>query len=105
MSWLRLDDGFTSHPKLITLGPPALRWQFLELMSYCARHRTDGYFPPEIAPPKLLDRCIDVGLVELDSAGPRIHDWEKFNPTRDPTGAVRQQRWRNAQRNGRVTDT
>lgn len=101
MSWLKLDDGFADHPKLVRLGPPAHRWAFLELMLYCAKHRTDGYFPTELVTKKMLARYVEVGLVDDEGEGHyRIHDWPQFNPTKDPTGATRQQRWRNAKRNG-----
>ncbi len=111
MSWLRIDDSFTDHPKIISLGPVGSRWAFLELLGYCAKHRTGGYFPATIGDthrritPALIARCIAVGLVdEADDGELRVHDFQTYNPpTKDPTGAVRQQRWRNANRNGDVT--
>ena len=113
MSWLRIDDSFVDHPKVISLGAIPARWAFLELLSYCAKHRTEGYFPPSIGDthrrltPALIARCIEVGLVDVgDSGEHRVHDFEAYNPaSKDPTGASRQQRWRNAHSNGRVTET
>lgn len=115
MSWLRIDDTFGDHPKLLLLTRSE-RWTFVELLCYCARHQTEGYFPVTISDSKrhvsttLLNKFVDVGLVdESEESGElRIHDWQDFNPSKDPTGAIRQQRWRNARsnapRNGRVTE-
>jgi hypothetical protein len=111
MSWLRIDDGFIDHPKLLSLGPPADRWTFLELLTYCARHHTEGYFPTTIRSQNarvtrsFIAKCIDVGLIDKTPSGElRIHDWERYNPSKDATGAARQQRWRNAHRNAGVTE-
>jgi len=105
MSWLRLDDGFGDHPKILLLTRSE-RWTFVELLTYCAKHRTDGYFPTTIADsrrhvtPSFLEKCVDAGLVDQAENGElRVHDWADFNPGKDPTGAVRQSRWRNAKRN------
>lgn len=111
MSWLRIDDTFVDHPKLVSLGGIPARWAFLELLSYCAKHKTDGYFPAAISEshrrltPAFIAHCVEVGLVDKEEDGSlRIHDFAVYNPGKDPTGAVRQQRWRNAQRNGGVTE-
>lgn len=111
MTWLRVDDGFVDHPKIVSLGSPAARWAFLELLAYCARHHTDGYIPNNLLTvlPRvnvaLINRAIEVGLVDRDETGDlRVHDWQTYNPPqKDPTGALRQQRWRNGQRNATVT--
>jgi hypothetical protein len=112
MAWLRLDDAFPQHPKFEG-WPPAQRWAFLELMSYCAKHRTEGRVPtdltllPRLVTGKLLRQAEDVGLIDRDPEGDLwVHDWSIYNPS-DPTNAERQARHReklrNAKRNGRVT--
>lgn len=111
MSWLRLDDGFTSHPKFEGWNP-AEKWAFLELMSYCARYRTKGRVPadrsllPRTVTAKLLDRALAAGWLDRRENGDLwIHDWTIYNPT-DPTNAARQRRFRDRHgRNGAtVTD-
>jgi hypothetical protein len=98
MSWLRVDDRFTSHPKFEG-WPVADRWAFLELMTYCARYRTRGRIPtdlsllPRAVTGKLLRRAIASGWVEDRPDGRWIHDWDVYNPA-DPTGAVRAKRYR-----------
>ena len=41
MSWLRLDDGFARHPKVLELSE-AQRWRWVVLLSDCARHERGG---------------------------------------------------------------
>lgn len=41
MTWLKVDDGMMSHPKIVTLSDGAFRL-FFEVLSLCARHLTDG---------------------------------------------------------------
>lgn len=115
MTWLRVDDGFPEHPKLIRLGGPSMRWTWLEVLAYCARHQTDGVVPAEIcevvkrANIAFLYKCVAVGLLEETATEHgvtlHVHDWETYNPSqKDPTGALRQQRFRNAHRNAPVTE-
>lgn len=84
MSWLRIDDGFTQHPKVIQLGVRD-RWTWLDVLCYCARYRTGGTVTDTIsevvrgATPGFLSRCYGVGL--LDRAGDVyvVHDWNIYN--------------------------
>jgi hypothetical protein len=109
MSWLRLEDGIGDHPKILKLAR-ADRWTWIELLSYCARHQTDGHIPNEIGESRryitngFLRKCVDAGLIDQTENGLTVHDWDHFNPTKDPTNAIRQQRYRNARRNANVTE-
>jgi hypothetical protein len=111
MSWLRLDDSFTSHPKFEGWAAPE-KWALLELFSYCARYRTKGRVPtdrtllPRSVTTRLLDRAIEAGWLDQRENGDLwVHDWATYNPP-DPTNAERQRRFR--ERHGRngagVTD-
>ena len=108
MAWLRVDDGFTEHRKVVSLRR-ADRWTWLELLTYCARQGNGGHVPEGITDvlrwvtPKFLAQCADLGLLDVDGDGYHVHDWTIYNP-KDPTGAVRQSRHRNAKRNAEVTD-
>jgi hypothetical protein len=98
MSWLRLDDGFAEHPKLLEL-PRELRWSWLEVLLYCARRRTDG-----VVTQAALERCgfeesddsgalVNLGLLdELEDGSFRVHDWHDYNGAM--TDAERQRRHR-----------
>lgn len=110
MTWLRLDDGFAQHPKLEG-WTGTQKWALIELFLYCARHKTEGYVPSDLA---LLPRAVTAGvLIRAETSGLLdreedgtlvIHDWKKYNPS-DVTAAerMRRHRERNATRNGPVT--
>ena len=106
MVWLRVDDRFTEHRKLLQL-PRQHRWTWMELLCYAARQNQDGHIPTRIqdainhATPSFLQACEQTQLLDPVENGWRIHDWLKYNP-RDPTNALRQQRHRN-RRNAPVT--
>jgi 5-methylcytosine-specific restriction endonuclease McrA len=44
MTWVRLDDQFTDHPKIVQAGPLA-GWLFVCGLGYAARYLTDGSIP------------------------------------------------------------
>ena len=115
MAWLRLDDGFYTHPKVLKLSRQE-RWTWVEVLCFCARYDTGGEIPTAISEalpkvnPAFLSKCVDIGLVDTtDEPAFHIHDWKTYNP-KDPTNAVRQQRYRsrngasNGDRNGEVTE-
>ena len=111
MSWLRMDDGFAIHPKILMLTR-AERWTWMEVLCYCARYKTEGHIPESIgeAIPKasrdFVSKCGDIGLLDYDAEHGSywIHDWQDYNP-KDATGATRQMRVRNKARNGDVPAT
>jgi len=82
MSWLRLSDDFVDDPAILELGDlEALAgWTYLRLVSYAARHLTDGEIPAGIlrredAP--AIEALVRVGLLERRGAGaylPRFID-------------------------------
>ena len=49
MAWIKLDDGFADHPKLLAAGPLALVLQ-IRAFCYCSRHLTDGLIPESVLP-------------------------------------------------------
>ncbi len=105
MSWLRIDDGFASHPKIAALSDRELR-VWLRLLCYCSRQSdpsVDAVTRQEVVglTAAAVRRFADLEL--LDASGPNweIHHWEDYQP-KDMTGAERQARWR-SRRNGLVT--
>lgn len=82
MTWLRVDDDFESHPKVIALGRQRERAVYVWLMCglWCAKQRTDGYVPPSVVrghDPRLryAQRLVDVRLwvpVHEDELPPHI---------------------------------
>lgn len=90
MAWLRLDDGFAQHPKIVALTPRD-RWTWLELLCYCARYRTEGQVPAGIAEvvrgatPAFLQRALESTLLDPvpgTTCEYHVHDWIDYNPAR-----------------------
>jgi len=44
LTWVRIDDSFAQHPKVIAAGPLAMAMQVAALC-YCNKHLTDGFIP------------------------------------------------------------
>jgi hypothetical protein len=108
VAWLRVDDGFPEHAKLLALRRTD-RWTWVEVLAYCARQNNGGVVPNGVhdvvkyATPLFLEKCADAGLLDVTDSGYVVHDWEDYNP-RDPTNAVRQQRYRRRHSNAQVTE-
>ena len=96
MSWLRIDDGFVSHPKLSgwSVGD---KWALLCVLSYCARYDTDGRLPADVRLMGVTQRLVDLaeesGLLDRDKGGLVVHDWADYNPS-GGSSAERMRRWR-----------
>lgn len=103
MSWAKFDDAFWSHPKVVRAGNEAVG-AFVRVVCYCSQYLTDGAVPAatarEIARPKVLERLVEVGLLEVDGDGFRVHGYLERNPSRLQVEAERaaktqrQNRWR-----------
>lgn len=85
MSWLKLDDTFDTHPKMLALGTARRRWIWTRILLYTCRHES-ARIPAQIrdaipeATPKYLADCATIGLVDTDPAGEMIvHDWDIYN--------------------------
>lgn len=102
MAWVRLDDGFPQHPKVIGVGPLGIAMQVAGLC-YANRHLTDGFIPKAAIPTLLnfgeLDehafkevggmcwviarKLIDAGIWEEAAQGYQIHDYLDYQPSRE----------------------
>lgn len=110
MPWLRLDDGFIDHPKIVELTDAEFRTH-IGVLCYCARYRTGGRFTlrSRRLTKRQAERFLRLGLWEADEGANegaaedayRIHDWAAYN-TADASNAARQARFR-ARRNAGVT--
>ena len=103
MSWVRLDDQFADHPKVVGLSSDAFRLH-VSAMCYCAAQLTDGrvtalltrrltWFVTDTA--AVTNELVTAGLWEQDGDDYLIHDYLEYNPSGDD---VRQQRKANADR-------
>ena len=118
MTWVKLDDSVTEHPKCVGLSPAA--WTlWLHGLTYCSRNLTDGQIPaamlPRLSgvpnPAKAADELVAAGLWHDVDRGWEVHDYlEHQRSASDVDGdraaaRKRKQRSRDRQRNdhGEVT--
>lgn len=84
MPWVKLDDGYPEHPKVVGLTDAAFRTD-VEGWCYCARNLTDGFIPQGAAkrwPNRAIAELIEVGRWESTAGGYLIHDWLDYNPSK-----------------------
>jgi hypothetical protein len=105
MSWLKLDDGFADHPKVLELSDAAFRLH-VRAMCWCARQETDGVLSKAAlaslgSKQKIADELVKAGLWKKRDSGHEVHDFLKYNPSRAQREAeraatrARAQRFRN----------
>lgn len=91
MGWVRIDDHFDEHPKMVQVGPTV--WGvWLASLAYANRNLTDGFIPDgQVRRLTAFEgvRCAAVTKVLVGSAlwdrvdgGYRIHDYEQYQPTK-----------------------
>jgi hypothetical protein len=101
--WVKLDDGFARHPKILAIPDPALRLH-LDAMCYAAGYLTDGrvetgaLLDPK---PARIRALVEVGLwVPIGAGRYELHDWHDYQPSADDVRkrraatAERLRRWR-----------
>lgn len=97
MTWVRIDEGFPEHPKVLSAGGDA-GWLHVCAISYCNRQLTDGFIPHAVLsrlsdrkrPGMLAAKLVEVGLWETTDGGWTIHDYLLYQPTRSETEATRE---------------
>jgi hypothetical protein len=108
MPWVKLDDQFFAHPKVIDL-PKDAKLLFLCGLTHCATQLTDGFISQGAM--RLIAATVDVaqghagdlvaaGLWEEVGGGFAVHDYLEYNPSGEQVkrdralNARRQQDWR-----------
>jgi hypothetical protein len=99
MTWVKLDDQFADHPKVLAAGPLA-GWLYIAGLCYCARQLTDGLIPEGVArrladvpnAPKHIAALVRVGLWEQAEGDYRVHDYLDYQPGRERVLATRDAR-------------
>jgi hypothetical protein len=92
VSWVKLDDGFADHPKIIALTPQA-RDLFIWGLCYCARQLTDGFVPKRSVSgcgtvprsetrAKSIAALIRAGLWVEVEGGWQVHDYLDYQEDR-----------------------
>jgi hypothetical protein len=84
MTWVKLDDGYPEHLKVVGLSDRAFRAD-IEGWCYCARNLTDGLVPMVVAlrwSRKALTELVAAGRWERLDDGYAIHDYLDYNPSK-----------------------
>jgi hypothetical protein len=96
MSWVRLDDNFADHPKVIGLSDSAFRL-YVEALCYANRYLTDGAIPyvafTNMHSPNGDQELIDSGLWEFDTENNcfLIRSYTEYQPTKEKVSVKREQ--------------
>ena len=129
MSWVRLDDSFCDHPKILAIGPIGIAIQ-IRALCYCARHLTDGIILREVVPSLLIGLeywaletggnelvgaleqatemdwpaiLVEAGVWEIVEQGYRIHDYLEYNPSRREIRKLRELKKKAGQAGGQAS--
>ena len=95
MPWVRIDDRFPEHEKIVAGGPLAIALQ-VRALCYCARNLTDGRLSRGIV--AMMAHDLDgfgaadmerAGLWEKTTDGWLVHDYLAYNPSRKQVEAER----------------
>jgi hypothetical protein len=90
VTWIKLDDAFDQHPKLVEVGPLAA-WLYVRGLCYANRNLTDGRISRAVARelagrgPKgqrLVVALLAARLWETTTEGYAIHDFLEYQPSR-----------------------
>ena len=94
MAWVKVDEQFHDHPKVIDVGPLAEAVWFRSL-TYAKRQQTDGFVPGgflrrmgDVDAGAEADRLVAAGLWEIAPGGYRFHDWGEWQTSRAHDEAV-----------------
>lgn len=92
MSWVRIDDTTTFHPKVLAAGNEA--WgAFVRLIAWSAQQLTDGKIPHKIVEmvttKKVVSQLLAVGLLESIDDGFLIHDYHEHNLSSEEVRTLR----------------
>lgn len=95
--WVKLDDQFPDHPKVIAAGGDAA-WLYVAGLCYCQAKLTDGRIPAAVVPRltdrrqpmKLAERLVEVELWEADEDAFWVHDYHDHNAAAEEIKARRE---------------
>ena len=102
MVWVKLDDAYDEHPKIIGLSDKAFR-AHVSAMCYCGRNLTDGLVPKAKIPRRVAAELEEAGLIHCENKGYRLHDWLEHNPSADEVEEKRRVRAESGRKGGKAT--
>ena len=95
MPWVKLDDNFPRHPKVLGLSDAGFRL-YVTGLCYSAQYLTDGWVPQTavMAGRRTVTELVTRGLwhEDPDGTGYTIHDYLTYQPSRDYVETLRQRR-------------
>lgn len=112
MTWLKIDDGFSDHPKVMRVGNEAVG-VFARTAAWSASHNTDGLVPAAVVtmyggleqltptvvrklgggPRVIRERLLEARLWEPgELGGIVVHDFLRYNPSRNEVEGERARR-------------
>jgi len=97
MPWVKIDDQFASHPKVLKAGPAAA-WLYICGLTYCNRYLTDGFIPAQAVrlladlddPEEQAAALVNAGLWEVTDGGYMVHDFLDWNPSAEEVRSERE---------------
>lgn len=107
MTWFKVDDGFWSHPKTLTLSAHAVAL-WVRAGSYCGKHLTDGWLSAGLLPmlqgtTDHAEELITAGLWIPVEGGYQFYDWHRYQDLRE-TVEKRREAWKDRQRRYRKAE-
>lgn len=90
--WVKLDDNFADHPKVVGLSDRAFR-TYIRVLCYVSRHLTDGLVPPGMETTfgrRDLDELHAAGLLDATAGAYSVHGYLDYNPSREKVTAERE---------------
>lgn len=109
VTWVKIDDGFPSHPKVIGLSDGAFRVH-ISAICYAASYETNGVISGTVVRQngwqRRVGELVEARLWDPVDDGFAIHDYLEYNPSKDQVTAAReatkrrQQRFRKRDSNG-----
>ena len=113
MGWVRIDDNFADHPKIIGLSDSAFRL-YISALCYSNRQLTDGFIATAVyakmSSEDEAEFLVGAGLWEQIEGGYLIRSYNEYQPTREKVNEKREQakerlrRYREKQ-NGNANET
>jgi len=99
MPWIRFEDNFPEHPKVLEVTDAAFRLH-VRAVGYCSRLLTDGRLTLSALSSlkhgrwglRLAAELVQAGLWEQGDDGYQIHDYLHYQPSKADVVAVREAR-------------
>lgn len=89
MPWVRFEDNFDEHQKIVGLTDAAFRL-WIRATAYSARYLTDGLISRSVAKSlrphdwaRSAGQLTRAGLWEVVDGGYQVHDYHEYQPTKE----------------------